>query len=335
VSRSAHPPLRPQERVTVVRTLDEYLRAAAIRSIVYVGDQACPYDEEFDGNDFCGLHLIGWVGGEAAACLRMRFFGGFAKLERLAVRPEFRRSNIAFAIVRQALRLAARKGFPKAYGHAREGLEPFWARFGARPVGARGAFSFSGHRYTEMALDLPAAPDALDIGADPLALIRPEGAWDEPGVLERRAPEAVTYPAGGEPSSTPGWSPGVRDAWLAWSGGAGGFREDGVRQQAPGGGGFAEHGAGWRPGEGAAERRRPVLRAPQGASPDHRGALRPPVRGRAGDDAAGAGRKRRRAFVGRMGRSAQAAGADGPAHRVRAAVGANAFPVGAAAHPSQ
>jgi predicted GNAT family N-acyltransferase len=222
-------PRSPQpERVSVVRTLDDLQRAAAVRSIVYIADQDCPYDEEFDGNDLCGLHLLGWIGDEPAATLRLRFFADFVKLERLAVRPEFRRSPIAFRIVRHALKLAARKGYRRAYGHARAGLEPFWERFGAKPIGSPGAFAFSGQRYTEMAVDLPDAPDALRIGADPLLLIRPEGEWDRPGVLERgSAPADVGYPAADAPAAQ-GWSPDIRAAWAAWAGKAMPGLEDGA-----------------------------------------------------------------------------------------------------------
>jgi predicted GNAT family N-acyltransferase len=208
---------RRTERVTIVRTLDDLQRVAAIRAIVYVDGQDCPYGEEFDGNDLCGLHLLGWVGGEPAATLRLRFFGGFAKLERLAVRAEHRRSSIAFRLVREALRIARRKGFAQAYGHARSGLEPFWERFGARRIGPAGGFGFSGRRYTEMLLDLAPAADALRIGADPLVLIRPEGAWDAPGVLEGAgARDANAAPPG---LAAAGWSPSVRAAWAPFAGG--------------------------------------------------------------------------------------------------------------------
>jgi predicted GNAT family N-acyltransferase len=216
--------LNPQrmENVTVVRTVDDLMRAASIRSIVYIGDQDCPFDEEFDGNDLCGMHLLGWVGEEPAACLRLRFFGGFAKLERLAVRPDFRRSTIAFAVVRKALQIAARKGYRKAYGHARIGLEPFWMRFGARAMGPAGAFSFSGEAYTEMLLELPPTDGALDLGADPLVLNRPEGDWDQAGVLEAGEQPSAAPPrdiddGNGEASPFLGWSADVRDAWAPWT----------------------------------------------------------------------------------------------------------------------
>jgi predicted GNAT family N-acyltransferase len=211
-------PDRRDERIAVVRTLDDFLRVAAIRSVVYIGDQSCPFDEEFDGNDFCGMHLLGWIGDEPVACLRIRFFNGFAKVERLAVLPEHRQSSIAFRIVRQALRLIARKGYRQAYGHAQEGLELFWMRFEARAIGPPQGFSFSGHRYTEMVVDLPAADDALRIGDDPLRLIRPEGAWDSPGILESSRGSDTRRRAAREVSSSGAgpWPATVDAAWHAW-----------------------------------------------------------------------------------------------------------------------
>jgi predicted GNAT family N-acyltransferase len=208
----AHPD--PAETVTVVRTVDDFLKAVSIRSIVYIADQDCPHDEEFDGNDFCAMHLLGWIGGEPVACVRIRFFADFAKIERLAVRAEYRRSSIAFRIVRQAISIAARKGYTRIYGHAQQGLEAFWARFGARRIDNTGSFTFSGYSYCEMLLEIARDADAVGLGTSPLVTIRPEGAWDLPGILERErnTGKARTPPA----ASTANWSAPVRNAWERW-----------------------------------------------------------------------------------------------------------------------
>jgi predicted GNAT family N-acyltransferase len=196
-----------RETVIVVRTLDDFLKATAVRSIVYVSGQQCPFGEEFDGNDFCAMHLLGLVGEEPTACLRIRFFADFAKIERLAVLPEHRRSTIAFDIVRQAIRIIARKGYTRIYGHAQEGLEAFWARFGAHPAPGSRSFAFSGHRYSEMLLELPRSADAISLRSEPLVMLRPEGAWDTPGVLEPRA----------RTDERRGWSGYTEDAWRRWA----------------------------------------------------------------------------------------------------------------------
>jgi predicted GNAT family N-acyltransferase len=204
---------------SVVRTLDDFLRVAAVRSMVYLGEQDCPFDEEFDGNDFCAMHILGWVEKEPAASLRVRFFADFAKVERLAVIERFRQSPIAFRIVRFALNIIARKGFPQAYGHARVGLEEFWARFGAKPIGAESAFEFSGQRYTEMRVELPRAMNAIRIGDDPMMIIRPEGEWDRAGVLERKAVQAGGRAWDGSTAGPANWSGSTRDAWVSWAAG--------------------------------------------------------------------------------------------------------------------
>jgi len=45
-------------KVDVARSLDEIMAALAVRNIVFVGEQCCPYDEEFDGNDFAGATIF-------------------------------------------------------------------------------------------------------------------------------------------------------------------------------------------------------------------------------------------------------------------------------------
>jgi predicted GNAT family N-acyltransferase len=166
----------------------------SIRSAVYIAEQDCPFAEEFDGNDHCATHLIGFFNDEPAGCLRVRFFHDFVKLERLAVRKSFRRTRLAFDLVRTGLDLARRKGFRRIYGHAREGLEPFWAHFGARAIENREPFQFSDYRYTEMTIDLEPSDDAISVETDPMVILRPEGDWDRQGILELSMHRAARRP---------------------------------------------------------------------------------------------------------------------------------------------
>ncbi len=96
----------------------------AVRSATYINEQFCLYSEEFDGNDFCATRLIGFIDGDPAGSIRMRYFGDFVKVERLARAPEYRRSRLAFKLVREALALARQKGFTAL-------LRPCPARSGA------------------------------------------------------------------------------------------------------------------------------------------------------------------------------------------------------------
>ncbi len=180
--------------IRVAASLSDLMQVVAIRAAVYLSEQCCPYDEEFDGNDFCALHLIGAVGGEAAGAMRIRFFADFAKLERLAVRHEFRRTPLAFEICRAATELCRLKGYTRLYGHVQEKLIPFWKRFGGRPLEPRRPLVFSDYAYTEMVLETERHPNALSLESDPYVLIRPEGEWDKPGPLEVSAQRPATSP---------------------------------------------------------------------------------------------------------------------------------------------
>jgi predicted GNAT family N-acyltransferase len=171
--------------VRIARNFDDLAMVYALRAAVYIAEQDCAYDEEFDGNDACAMHFVGFVGGEPAGVLRARFFADFVKLERLAVLKRFRRSTVAFELVREAVEVSRRKGFRKIYGHAREGLEPFWARFGAKPLTGAQELEFSGYQFTQMVAEFDAHDDPITVESGGYKIIRPEGDWDRPGVLER------------------------------------------------------------------------------------------------------------------------------------------------------
>ena len=58
--------------VEVVRDLADFMKVVAIRSSVFLAEQDCPYDEEFDNNDLSALHLIAYLRGEPVATLRFK-----------------------------------------------------------------------------------------------------------------------------------------------------------------------------------------------------------------------------------------------------------------------
>jgi predicted GNAT family N-acyltransferase len=183
--------------VTVAHDMNDMMRISSIRSAVYIGEQECPYEEEFDGNDFAAAHLLGYVGDQPAGCIRIRHFADFAKIERLAVRREFRNTRLSFVLVKAAIEFCRAKGYRRAYGHAQRRLVPFWSRFGGVPLPGREGFVFSDFDYVEVMVELEPHPDPIVLGSDPYVIIRPEGRWHEPGVLDRSAARPVTRPSVG------------------------------------------------------------------------------------------------------------------------------------------
>src|ERR1700730_13208886 len=89
--------------VRIARSFDDLLMVYVVRSADYIAEQECPFAEEFDGNDHCATHLIGFIEGEPAGCIRARFFHDFVKFERFAVLKKFRKSNLASELCRSGI----------------------------------------------------------------------------------------------------------------------------------------------------------------------------------------------------------------------------------------
>lgn len=181
-------------RVATVTTAEQLEQVRAIRAAVFMGEQKCPYAEEFDGNDFCATHLLGFVNGEPAGTARIRYFQNFAKLERFCVLERFRDSDLKFKMVDFVEEHVRRKGFKTLYAQPQQRLKAFWKRLGYEEVARNIEIRFSDHDYWEMRKDFAPHTERISLRTDPMVIIRPEGDWDHPGILERSAERPVTRP---------------------------------------------------------------------------------------------------------------------------------------------
>jgi predicted GNAT family N-acyltransferase len=190
VQPAAHDPVT----VEVVRSMDEMARVIAIRGAIYMAEQRCPFEEEFDGNDFSATHLICHKDREPVGCMRIRYFAGFAKLERLAVRHEGRGGGLAGRILDAAIDLCRKKGYSVLYAHSQKRYLKVWESRGFRQMGGR-ELVFSDFDYVEVKLETEKHPQSITLDDDPYVLIRPEGRWDTPGILEKSASRGVSNTA--------------------------------------------------------------------------------------------------------------------------------------------
>jgi hypothetical protein len=111
------------------------------------------------------------------------------------VRKEFLQTRLSFTIVKAAIELCRMKGYRRLYGHSQKRLVNFWSRFGfVVPEGGK-EFVFSDFDYVEIVADIEPHPEAIEIGSNPYVIIRPEGRWHVPGILEKSAARDVTRPS--------------------------------------------------------------------------------------------------------------------------------------------
>ena len=113
---------------------------------------------------------------------------GFKLFTAAAAEAVFSAARLdGFSFDVEALFLARKKGYRILYAHSQTRLLKFWEQHGfARMTGARD-FAFSDFDYTEVMLETEKHPQSINLGADPYVIIRPEGLWDTPGVLEMSA----------------------------------------------------------------------------------------------------------------------------------------------------
>lgn len=173
--------------IKVVHDAEELLKVRTVRAATYLAEQNTPYSEDVDGNDFSATHLLGYVGEEPAGCIRIRYFAGFVKLERLAVLSRFRRTRLALSLVKAAIEFARMKGYVRFYGQAEAEVIKLWAHFGFVPRKGPGLQYLTNKISFEGDLQVPAHPEPLSPYSGAEVLLRPEGQWDRPGTLEQGA----------------------------------------------------------------------------------------------------------------------------------------------------
>jgi len=179
--------------VGLVRDENGFAKVRMVRA-VYIANQDCPYLEEMDGNDFCASHILAEVDGNPAGTIRLRWFAGFCKVERITVIPRFEgpQYGVVRAMAEFGLPIIAAKGYTRIVTHAQERLAGAWRRVFRflQPTGQ--TFAMSDHGYVVLAGDLRLEVPVIGEATDPLVMNRPEGAWDRPGVLDASAERPAT-----------------------------------------------------------------------------------------------------------------------------------------------
>lgn len=139
-----------QNRVEVkkVENEDELQKVFAIRRTVFVDEQNCPPELEWEYEDE-SVHFLGLVDGQPAGASRWRKTDKGYKLERFAVLKEFRGLGLGQALVSTVL-----NDLPEdatyTYLHAQITAMPLYAKLGFKKVGEQ--FEEAGIKHFKMEL---------------------------------------------------------------------------------------------------------------------------------------------------------------------------------------
>ena len=139
-------------QIRPVTTDDDWQAARAIRERVFIEEQTCSPEEEWDGQDATSRHVVGWIGDEPVATARWRAVlhdeEVVAKLERFAVLPKHRGEGYGRRLVQTVVEDARSAGFETFLIHAQAHLKDWYAALGFVSTGRR--FEEAGIPHVEM-----------------------------------------------------------------------------------------------------------------------------------------------------------------------------------------
>jgi predicted GNAT family N-acyltransferase len=190
-------PYKSGYTIKVVRDFEDMAKVFAIRGSACFTDPEHLYAKHFDGSDFSSTHLLGFIDGEPVGTIRIRYFSDFTRIERLTIRPTYRKSRMAFRLAKAAFAWCRDKGYRRASGVARSELVPFWSMLGFRLTEGKEPIYIYGLPHFDMTLKLDAVPQAVSAMTDTMVLLRSEGRWHEEGhheTINVTKPTAVTAP---------------------------------------------------------------------------------------------------------------------------------------------
>lgn len=129
----------------------------AIRRQVFHEEQGIDLRLDFDGKDEVAQHWLVWCRGAAIGTTRVRCLdSATAKLERLAVLPEFRGRGLGQQLIQQALTALQFQGIARVTLHAQTPLQHFYERLGFEAEGDR--FEEAGKSHVKMRKHLRSHP---------------------------------------------------------------------------------------------------------------------------------------------------------------------------------
>ncbi|MEP9409989.1 MAG: GNAT family N-acetyltransferase [Candidatus Brocadia sp.] len=119
----------------VVTNLDDLIKVFVVRSMVFVEEQGISYKTERDEYEHSATHILGEENGEPIAAGRIRMYGEYAKLERIAIRKSYRGKNLGHKLTEFMISFAKECGFKKFKVHAQAYLAGFYQKHGFEIVG--------------------------------------------------------------------------------------------------------------------------------------------------------------------------------------------------------
>lgn len=115
-----------------VSSFEQLEVAFYIRQVVFVIEQHCPVQDEFDAFDAVASHILAYDGEQPIGTARWRIVDGVAKFERICVLSSYRNQSVGQLLVSSLEERARLKGVTTAKLHGQVQAEGFYRKLGYR-----------------------------------------------------------------------------------------------------------------------------------------------------------------------------------------------------------
>ncbi len=116
--------------IVIVSNESEFAQAMSVRQQVFIDECKLEKQKEFDGNDYCATHILALDGDKPVGTMRIRYFNGFVKMERMCVIKDYRKTDVSEQIMQKGMNFVAQKGYDKVYGVCKKELLSRWQKNG-------------------------------------------------------------------------------------------------------------------------------------------------------------------------------------------------------------
>ncbi|MCK8816636.1 GNAT family N-acetyltransferase [Natroniella sulfidigena] len=123
-------------QLKVTETTDEQSlkEALKLRQEVFVKEQKVPAKLEFDGKDKEAIHFVAFLADEVVGTCRLLMGNGSGKLERMAVKKEWRGYGIGSALLAEVIKTTKKTKLSQISIHAQLQAKDFYLNQGFKAV---------------------------------------------------------------------------------------------------------------------------------------------------------------------------------------------------------
>jgi predicted GNAT family N-acyltransferase len=139
-------------KIKLIENKVELKQAFEIRNTVFGKEQKIPRELDFDGKDKEAKHALIFYNNKPIGCARIRFIGGKAKLERIAIIKKYRGKGFGNALVSYLINYCKRRKAKEIYFDSQYHARDFYTKIGFKIKGK--PFAEAGIKHIGMYLKI-------------------------------------------------------------------------------------------------------------------------------------------------------------------------------------